>query len=258
MLADKDIALLIEDGTLRNADPTRIGPVSYDLRNYEFYRDNETSDSVTLLPGDSTFVGAVESIVLPVDIAAEIRLKNSRIRQGLTLDAPLYFPGHSTRLFFRVTNMTADEITLENRHDIAQVVFIRLATPVDSPYAGAFDREFSFTGLGTYKDVYGSEVREIKRETENLANMEQRIYGNVVAIMGVFIAVFSLANLDLSWLSQHVEIQSLIILNLSIIGGMAALIGLIGSLLGTRGRSILPWVLASVSFAAAIIMTPLK
>ena len=54
-----------------------------------------------LLSGSSTS----ELIHLPSTLVARVMLRNSRIRQGLSLDAPLYFPGHSTRVFFRVTNI---------------------------------------------------------------------------------------------------------------------------------------------------------
>ena len=255
MLADKDLQQLILSNVLTEADPQRVGPVSYDLRNYSFYSDGEERKSIVLGPGESVFVGSVEGISLPKDMTAEVRLKNSRIRQGLALAAPLYFPGHTTRVFFRVTNITADEIALETGHDIAQIMFYRLDRPADVEYSGTFDNEFDFIGLGTYRDVYGSETRKIKRESENLANMEQRIYGNVIAIMGVFIAIFSLANLDLSWLAAQVSVSNLIVLNLSIVGGMAALVGLIAALLGTRGHRAVPWILAAVSFATAIVLS---
>lgn len=169
----------------------------YDLRNTEFYRNDETLEEVILEPGGSTFVGAVESIALPNDMVAYVGLKNSRIRQGLTLDAPIYFPGHKTRIYYRVTNVSANEITLAVEHDIAQVFFERLQVPVEAGYSGAFADEFSFAGVGNYKDVYGSETRKAQRETEKLENVEQRVYGNVVAIMGVFIALFTMVSVDL-------------------------------------------------------------
>lgn len=62
MLADREIVRLVEDGILFNADPNRIGPVSYDLRNHGFYRSGEEHNTVTLAPGESTFVGAMEGI----------------------------------------------------------------------------------------------------------------------------------------------------------------------------------------------------
>ena len=43
MLADKDLLQLINSNVLTDADPQRVGPVSYDLRNYRFYSDGDGS-----------------------------------------------------------------------------------------------------------------------------------------------------------------------------------------------------------------------
>lgn len=255
MLSRTEIQELVSSSILRDADETRIGQVSYDLRNYRFYRDGETLEEVALEPGGSTFVGAAECVHLPNDLVARVGLKNSRIRQGLTLDAPVYFPGHASRVFFRVTNISANEITLEVGHDIAQVFFERLEVPVAEGYAGVFANEFDFNGVGSYKDVYGSETKKLRQETEKLENVEQRVYANVAGIMGVFIALFTLVSVDMSWLSGTQQgIRQLVVLNLSIVGGMSAMIGLISSVLGSRGPRALPWIVSAAAFALSFLL----
>lgn len=77
---------------LKNAKTSHIGPASYDLQTQSFYRDGESSRTVVLNPGDSVFVSSVENVYLTDDIAARVLIKNSRLRQGLALDAPLYSP----------------------------------------------------------------------------------------------------------------------------------------------------------------------
>lgn len=74
-------------------------------------------------------------------------LRNSRIRQGLSLDAPLYFPGHGTRLFYRVTNVSGGTITLDKSKGIAQVAFQHVEGTVAHPYHGAFSDELDFNGI---------------------------------------------------------------------------------------------------------------
>lgn len=254
MLVDSQIKALVENGVLQDAETGRIGPVSYDLRNQAFYTRDTMCEEIALSPGESAFVGAVESIMLPDHLCAQVLLKNSRIRQGLAIAAPLYFPGHCTRVFFRVTNVSGDEITLNAGHDIAQITFEQLDLAPDHAYEGEFSDEFDYKGLGRYVDVYGSEMRKIERKSEQLENMEQQIYGNVIAIMGVFVAIFSLVNVDLSWMSAKQPISSLVVLNLSIVGGMSALVGLISSALGSRGPKVIPWILATVSFVTAILL----
>ena len=89
-----------------------------------------------------------EIIHLPGTLVARVMLRNSRIRQGLSLDTPLYFPGHSTRVFFRVTNVSQGAIALDCVCGIAQLVFERVEGEVEHPYNGAFTDEFDYRGVG--------------------------------------------------------------------------------------------------------------
>lgn len=91
-LSDTKIQELIDSKVLLNADASNIGQVTYDLRTDGFYVNECKQSEVDLGPGDSTFVSCVECIALPNDLTASVLLRNSRIRQGLSLDAPLYFP----------------------------------------------------------------------------------------------------------------------------------------------------------------------
>lgn len=77
-------------------------------------------------------------------------LRNSRIRQGLHLDAPLYLPGHETIVYYRVTNFSGRAITLKEGDGIAAITFEELPEPVDSPYSGGFQKEMKFSGMGKY------------------------------------------------------------------------------------------------------------
>ena len=43
LLSDARIKGLIESGVIEDADPDRVGPVSYDLTTYRFYRDGKES-----------------------------------------------------------------------------------------------------------------------------------------------------------------------------------------------------------------------
>lgn len=99
------------------------------------------------MPGESVFVGSQEIFHLPNTLAASVILRNSHIRQGLSLDAPLYFPGHSTRVFFRVTNASQGAIALDCSCGIAQLVFERVEGEVEHSYNGAFADEFDYRGV---------------------------------------------------------------------------------------------------------------
>ena len=50
---------------------------------------------------------------------------------------PPCFPGHSTRVFFRVTSVGQDTIVLDCARGIARLVFERVEGEVEHPYNGA-------------------------------------------------------------------------------------------------------------------------
>lgn len=160
-LSDTKIQELIDSEVLLHADASNIGQVTYDLRTDGFYINENKQSEVELGPGDSTFVSCVECVALPNDLTASILLRNSRIRQGLSLDAPLYFPGHGTRLFYRVTNVSGNTITLDKSKGIAQVAFQHVDGMVAHPYHGAFSDELNFNGLADYSDVYAGELKRL-------------------------------------------------------------------------------------------------
>ena len=88
-----------------------------------------------------------EIIHLLGTLVARVMLRNSRIRQGLSLDAPLYCSGHSTRVFFRVKNIGQGVIALDCSRSIAQLVFERVEGEAEHSYNGAFADEFDYRGV---------------------------------------------------------------------------------------------------------------
>lgn len=162
LLSDEGIRGLIASGALVHAIAENVQPVTYDLRTRDFVQSpGDRAQSVELMPGDSTYVECVEWLCLPKDLAARVILKNSRIREGLTIDSPLYFPGHKTRVYYRVTNVSARAIRLTTNRGIAQVEFEKVSSPVTEAYDGAFQGELEFSGMGDYKDVYEEETSAI-------------------------------------------------------------------------------------------------
>lgn len=253
-VSDTRIRELIQQDVLQNAVADNVGPVSYDLSTKEFYAKNGTTGHVELNPGDSVYVSSKETINLPADLTARVLLRNSRIRQGLSLDAPLYFPGHHTRVFYRVTNVSADSISLDAGRGIAQLVFDPVEGKVEKPYEGAFSDELDYQGLGRYSDVYAADMHRIADKTEEVKGIERRMYGNVLALMAIFAAIFTLVNVNVQTASW--ELAKIITLNLATIGSFASLVGLITVVLKPKERwaKILPWVLATIAFAVAIFI----
>lgn len=252
LLGDRDITQLIHDAVLQNAIEGNIGPVTYDLRTQAFHRDNESMRAVTLNPGDSVFVSSVENICLPEDIAARILIKNSRLRQGLSLDAPLYFPGHKTKLFFRVTNISADSLSLDTSKALAQIAFEQVLN-VERPYEGTFSDEFSFKGLAGYTDIYKAEIAKIDQKKDELKSMEHRLYANTMALMAIFAAIFTLVNVNASVLSGSMD--AVVTANLMVLGGFTFLAGVICLLMGPEKSRIKSGVVlvTGLAFIAASI-----
>lgn len=252
MLSDERILQLIRDGVIEGADESAVGPVTYDLVTRTFYDSDGDHETVVLNPGDSTFVSCREIIDLPDDLTASVHLKNSRMRQGLSLDAPIYFPGHKTRVFFRVTNVSASRISLDNIKGIAQISFDEVSGNVSHPYRGAFSDELDYSGMGCYKDVYQEEISEIERKTNDLKGMEKRIYERTIALFAIFAAVFTLVNVN----ANAAAGAEIIAIDLSIVGGFSALVGLIGFVLDAKGWAVkaAPLVLAGACFIAAALV----
>lgn len=255
LLSDSKIRELISSGVLTETRSENLGPVSYDLTTRAFHtRERQSLEKVTLSPGDSTYVSTVEVIKLPENIAARVLLRNSRIRQGLRLDAPLYFPGHHTRVFFRVTNMSSDQITLSTSDGIAQLVFETVEGNVEHPYKGSFSDELDYRGLGGYKDIYANEIEMIDKKTDEVRDIEKHMYANVLALMAIFAAIFTLVNVNV--VAAGKCLSQVLVLNLTTVGSFGALVALITAVVKPKERwaRITPWIVAVAAFAVAILI----
>ena len=246
LLSHQSILDCMANGVLENGQDENAGPVSYDLTTQNFFTSKESYrqalTTYMLNPGDSVFVASVEIINLPDDLACSVLVKNSRLREGLRLDAPLYFPGHRTRVFFRITNVSGDSITLDTGKGIAQLAFEKLDRPTDKPYVGAFSDESAFKGLGDYESLY--------------EGIERRIYGNVMTLMAIFAAVFTLININMGTAQNHPDATFVIAVNLATVGSFAILAGLISLPLKPRDWYVrfAPWAVGVVCFVAAIYL----
>lgn len=161
VIVDHEIADRVErDNLIDSFDASCLTNVGYDLRAKKFYVSNKPEERVVLQPSESAFVESVEIVSMPTDMIGRIALKNSRIRQGLSLDAPVYQPGHTTRIYFRLTNVSGNRIELDSDERYATIMFDRLSAVPDKPYTGAFSDEFQYKGLGDYKNAYKKQIRE--------------------------------------------------------------------------------------------------
>ena len=252
VLVDHQIAELVaKNNLIENFDPDCLTNIGYDLRAKEFHIDKEAKTSITLYPNDSVFVSAVETIKVPTNLLARVYLKNSRIRQGLLLDAPVYQPGHSTRVFFRVTNVSGDSVTLEADESYAMIIFEELAEVPDKPYKGAFSDEFDYRGLGDYKDVYRKQIKEIEKKTEDLKSLESGIYTNLLTILSIFVALFSFLSTNIALAANSATVDQYVLFNVLLLGCISFLVALLNSIIKPKSKCWTQWIPALLSFGAA-------
>lgn len=254
-----DIEKLIDESILREADKNGVGVVSYDLKTKCFYADNREHETFSLMPGDSVFAGSVETVNLPNNLVATVLLRNRWIRQGLLLDAPMYFPGHETRFFFRLTNLSGEKLELKSTEGYAQIIFEQI-TGKDLDYEGSFEKEFTFRGIGKFQ-LYESNHRrneEIERriiESESrIVESEQRVYVNVLAILSVIVAVLSIAGINII-ANTTIQIAVHVLL---ICGAFSLLFGLLTMLVkqSERFEKIwwLPWAIVLFCIVSLILV----
>lgn len=255
VIVDHEIEKRVQhDGLIDSFDGSCLTNIGYDLRAKRFYISPKAEESITLQPNESAFVESVETISMPNDMLGRIVLKNSRIRQGLSLDAPVYQPGHKTRVYFRLTNVSADSIVLYTGDRYATILFEKLSSEPDHPYDGAFRDEFNYRGLGDYRDIYKHQIREIEKKTDDLKSMENNIYGNVLVILTVFVALFSLLTTNISLAANSATVAQYFIFNAILLGGISFLVALLGMIVKPTRKAWVFWIPAAICFLAAFLL----
>ncbi len=253
LIYDKKLALMGAN-MIHPFDKDKVINIGYDLSTEKYtLGNNADTKEVKLLPGDSAFVMSKETIQLPKNVCARVVLRNSRIRQGLSLDAPIYQPGHKTKVFFRITNVSDKEIDLDDRVEFATIIFEELEGEVDKPYSGTFQNEFDYNGMGDYTSVYSREFKEIDDKIKGVKEVEKHIYGNVLAIMAIFVGVFSLINLNVSIAQQSFDTKYLLVLNAVTVGAVSALMAIVDAIVNDSKKRFL-WVIPIVFFILAILI----
>ena len=189
-------------------------------------------DSYTLHPGEFIFVQTREMIHMPKDLIGRIGEKNSRIRQGLSVAGPHYYPGHKTYIYLRIQNITCANITIRENDSIAQIIFEQLESVPEKAYDeqedASFNDEYQYRGLANYRDEYEARTEELKKANESLEEKENHIYANILTFMGIFVSIFSLIMVNFSNITKGTLTKGFIVpMNLSLGVVIALFMGLI-------------------------------
>lgn len=231
MLVDKQIKERGET-LIYPFEESHIKSISYDL-DLDGCINNDgvlSKERVYLRPGESVMIKTVQSLKMPTDLVGIIGERNSKIRQGLEVAGPHYFPGHTTAIYLRVTNISPLDIELQHGDGIAQIFFEELSERPEVSYANqegaSFNNETAYLGYGKYQDAYEKQMHNIANATDKLMNLESTMYGNILTLMGIFVSVFSLIMVNFSNING-IEPSMLIKINASLACIICLFMGLI-------------------------------
>lgn len=244
-----------DQNAIFNGDEKCITNIGYDLRAAFFIKPGEKQTEVCeLAPGESAFVSSQERVKFDHMTAGIVRLKNSRIRMGLTMDAPAYQPGHETNIFFRVTNLSNSSIELRKDEQYAMLMFEQLSDAPDVPYIGAYQNEREFTGLAKYDSEYADQIKSIDGKVKNLKELEKSLYGNVITILTIFIAIFTIINVNVSLATSAATAMQYLVFNLSTVGAISFLAALLNEIVYAGKRSRWIWWIPAVCFSIMAVI----
>lgn len=263
ILVDKDIRTFLENGCKSNTDgqtaircgsPDNITNIGYDLTASGFIVGEILAEETELYPGQSVMVESEETVFFDVNTCGTIHIKNSRLRMGLSLESPVYQPGHETRIYFRLTNLSDSIIVLSAGNRYATLVFEQLVSPPEKPYTGTFQRELQYKNLAGYSSVYERETKAFEKKKVDLSRLEKSMYGNIITILSIFIAIFSIINVNFSMVQAGSSLSSVFSFNLSLVGGIGFLAALMEEIIhrDDTPRHIL-WLIPAACFASVAI-----
>lgn len=265
LLVDKNIEVFVQNGnvtfpddetnqtTIFYGDKSNITNIGYDLRVDKILKNKKELDTLDLSPGDSVFVSSIELIMFDTTTAGYVSLRNSRIRMGLDLTSPVYQPGHLTNIFFKLTNTSDSVITISHGEKYATLLFEQLNEEPNTSYDGTYQKEQVFTDLGGYESEYSKQIKIAEKKINNLEAIEKRLYGNVITILTIFIAIFSLLNVNISLAISNATTKSFFVYNLANLGAISFLVSLIDSILNRKKALHKLWIVPIVCFILLLI-----
>lgn len=242
---------------IRNGESTCITNIGYDLRADCFMtQEGKALSEITLSPGESIFVASMEILGFDSYTVGKVALKNSRIRMGLTMDAPVYQPGHvNTHIYFRLTNVSSNEITLKQGEEYATLLFEQLSEAPDSPYSGTFQGELDFKNLADYKSKYLDQIQSIAGKVKDIKSLEKQVYGNVITILTIFIAIFSILNVNIGLIQSAISGWEFLAYNLIVLGAIGFLAALMKEFIPSAESKRFPlWLITLLCFGASVVI----
>lgn len=248
-IVDKKIKEMCSHGKLivENYNPDNVGSVSCDLtvdyiRAYdETKNEYENINNYELYPNKTVFICTNETLEIPQNMVGIIEEKNSVMREGLVVAGPCYQPGHKTKCFLRVTNISEHVITIKNNKKIAQIMFDILSESPNIPYnkqsTASFNNEIEFLGYGKYKKEYSKEIKKINKVKDDLDNKVQSIYSNVLVFMGIIATIFTIITINFeAFKDKVITTTGVLSLNLSMAFITSFLVGILSLFMAKKRK----------------------
>lgn len=263
ILTDRDIRAREKEIFEKGFQDDNINSVSYDVTVDAVISEDSEMTQYKLQPGETVFVRTAEEIHMPSDLMGRVAEKNSRMREGLWVTGPHYFPGHRTFLFLRVKNLSRDIITIRKGQKIAQIFFEELKDVPEKTYEqqenASFRDEITFRGPGKYEAEYQDEIQKVRDVKEDLDKTQGRIYANILTLMGLFVSIFSLIMVNFSQINHETVMDKkyLLTINLSLGFVISLFMGLV-LLFVNRGKNrkwpVIVWIGIVILLFAGILL----
>lgn len=243
-----------QDTRIFDGDEKCITNIGYDLRTKQFcHGANVISEACELDPGEAVFVAAEETVQFGQQNLGRVYLKNSRIRQGLSLESPVYQPGHKTRIFYRLINVSDNRIKLNAGESHAMLVFEQLEDQPEVPYNGTFKDEDIFKGLAGYSSVYKGQIESVGNKLDKMEKIEERTYTNVSILLTVFIGIFALLNVNITLAKEAAIAKYFIMFNAGTLSAISLLVAMVNEIMQKNDKKKIHW-LWLIPVICAVIM----
>ena len=235
ILSDKEIERLVKEDSLISVGykEASVKGIAYELSIDCVYDSQKNAlASLDCKPGDVVYIKTEEELSLPKNITARIIERNSVMRMGLKVDGPQYIPGHKTFCFLRVQNISDSVITLNKGFKIAQALFEELKDVPRQTYNAQEDASFrdekDFIGCGRYQMEYDKLTKRYSDIKEDIDSLKEKIYANVLTIMGVFVSIFSLISINIqAFVKEEISRGLIATINLSLLSCIAVVLGFV-------------------------------
>ena len=124
--------LPFHERTVHNGMSFGLSHAGYDVR---------IAETIMLWPGPSVLASTIEEFFMPDDLVAFVHDKSSWARKGLSLFNTVIEPGWQGFLTLELVNHSSGALHIEAGSPIAQIVFMRLEQPTETPYTGKYQNQ---------------------------------------------------------------------------------------------------------------------